>query len=91
MNLHIKKTKDDCKLEDRFQKKAISGLHICEIADKKTAYNEGRLYWISKMLGMRSTRLKLHAYNFLIEKLMENQLKIAKQSYKLQTFDETQL
>jgi hypothetical protein len=44
MNLHIKKTKDDCKLEDRFQKKAISGLHICEIADKKTAYNEGRLY-----------------------------------------------
>jgi len=39
-----KKTKDDCKFEDRFQKKAISGLHISEIADKKTAYNEGGLY-----------------------------------------------
>ena len=39
-----KKTKDDCKLEDRFQKKAISGSHIREIADKKTAYNKGRLY-----------------------------------------------
>ncbi len=35
-----KKTKDDCKLEDRFQKKAISGLHIHKIADKKTAYNK---------------------------------------------------
>jgi hypothetical protein len=39
-----KKTKDDCKLEVRFQKKAISGLHILKIADKKTAYNEGCLY-----------------------------------------------
>ncbi len=26
------------------RKKAISGLHIREIADKKTAYNEDRLY-----------------------------------------------
>jgi len=26
-NSHIK-TNDDCKLEDRFQKKAISGLHM---------------------------------------------------------------
>ncbi len=39
-----KKTKDNCKLEDRSQKKAISGSHLLEIADKKTAYNEGRLY-----------------------------------------------
>jgi len=39
-----KKTKDDCKLEDRFQKKAISGLNIHKIEDKKTAYNEGRLF-----------------------------------------------
>jgi len=39
-----KKLKDDCKLEDRFQKKAIPGSHIREIAHKKTAYNEGRLY-----------------------------------------------
>jgi hypothetical protein len=44
MNLHLKKTKDYHKLEDRFQKKAIFQLHICKIADKKTAYNEGRLY-----------------------------------------------
>jgi len=48
--LAYKKTKDDCKLEDRFQKKAISGSHLCEIADKKTAYNEGSLYSVSKLL-----------------------------------------
>jgi hypothetical protein len=34
-----KKLKDDCKLEDRFQKKAIPGSHIRQIA-----YNEGGLY-----------------------------------------------
>jgi hypothetical protein len=39
-----KKTKDNCKLEDRFQKKAISQSHICKITDKNTAYNEGHLY-----------------------------------------------
>jgi len=39
-----KKIKDDCKLKDRFQKKVISGSHMQEIADKKNAYNEGRLY-----------------------------------------------
>jgi len=43
-----KKTKDDCKLEDWFQKKAISGSHIRKIADKKTAYNEGHLYFESQ-------------------------------------------
>jgi len=37
-----KKTKDYCKLEDRFQKKVFSGSHILEITDKKTAYKEGR-------------------------------------------------
>ncbi len=35
-----KKTKDDCKLEDRFRKKPISALHICKISDKKTEYNQ---------------------------------------------------
>jgi len=40
-----KKTKDHCKLEDRFQKQTICGSHICKIADKKTAYNQGRLYF----------------------------------------------
>ncbi len=49
-----KKTKDDCKLEDRFQKKAISGLHICEIADKKTAYNECHLYSCSVHLSRKT-------------------------------------
>jgi len=45
MNSHVKRpSKDDCKLEDRFQKKAISRSHIREIADKKTAYNEGHLH-----------------------------------------------
>jgi hypothetical protein len=38
-----KKTNNHCKLEDRFQKKAIFQLHIREFADKKTAYNKGRL------------------------------------------------
>jgi len=38
-----KKTNNHCKLEDRFQKKAIFQSHICKVADKKTAYNEGRL------------------------------------------------
>jgi len=40
-----KKTKDYCKLEDRFLKKAISQLYIHEIADKKIACNKSRLYW----------------------------------------------
>jgi len=39
-----KKTNDHCKLEDRFQKKAIFQSHIRKFPDKKTAYNEGRLY-----------------------------------------------
>jgi len=37
-----KKTKDYCKLKYRFLKKAISGSHLCKIADKKTA--RGQLY-----------------------------------------------
>jgi hypothetical protein len=40
-----KKTKDHCKLEDTFQKKAIFQSHILEFADKKTSNNEGRLYY----------------------------------------------
>jgi hypothetical protein len=35
---------DYYKLEDRFQIKAFSGSYIREVADKETAYNEGRLY-----------------------------------------------
>jgi len=37
-----KKTNDHCKLEDRFQKKRP--FFNRKFADKKTAYNEGRLY-----------------------------------------------
>jgi len=39
-----KKTNDHCKLEDRFQKKAIFQSHIRKFEDKKTAYNEVCLY-----------------------------------------------
>jgi hypothetical protein len=39
-----KNTRDDCKSEDRFQKRGhFWSAYICEIADKKTAYNEGCL------------------------------------------------
>ena len=41
----FEKANNDCKLEDRFQNKAISQSDICKIADKKTAYNDGRLYF----------------------------------------------
>ena len=36
-----KKTKEDCKLENKFQKKAVSQTQIL----KKTAYNEGWQYY----------------------------------------------
>jgi hypothetical protein len=50
-----KKIYNQCKLEDKFQKKAIFQSHISKFADKKTAYNEGRLIrktslWVSKSL-----------------------------------------
>jgi len=53
MNSHIKKTNEHCKLEDRFQKKAIFQSHICKFADKKTAYNEGRLYLFERIFIRR--------------------------------------
>ncbi len=41
-----KKTNNHCKLEDGFQKKkAIFQSNIRIFADKKTAYNEGHLYF----------------------------------------------
>jgi len=42
-----KKTKDYCKLEDWFQKKGHFSIAKRKITDKKTAYNEVRLYWLS--------------------------------------------
>ncbi len=39
-----KKSKNDCKVEDRFYKKLKMinfQSHLCKIADKETAYNEG--------------------------------------------------
>jgi len=51
-----KKTKDYCKSEDRFQKTAISQLHIREIADKKIVYNEGQLYF--KLCFLSTTKMR---------------------------------
>jgi len=45
MNSHLKRPRMTVNKRIGSRKKAISGSHICEIADKKTAYNEGRLYF----------------------------------------------
>jgi len=45
-----KKTNDHCKLEDRFQKKAIFQSHMREFANKKTAYNKGCLISLEKFV-----------------------------------------
>jgi len=44
MNSHIKRPRMTVNKRIGSRKKAISGSHIRKIADKKTAYNEGRLY-----------------------------------------------
>jgi len=41
---NIKRPRMTVNLRIGSRKKAISGSHIRDIADKKTAYNEGRLY-----------------------------------------------
>jgi len=43
-NSHIKRSRVTVNQRIGSRKEAISGSHICEIADKKTAYNEGCLY-----------------------------------------------
>ncbi len=43
INLHIKRPRITINKRIGSRKKAIFQLHIREIADKKTAYNEGRL------------------------------------------------
>ncbi len=53
-----KKTTDYCKLEEMFQKKAISGSHIREIADKNTTYNEGRLY-VRLLVGVMGSKYEI--------------------------------
>ncbi len=50
------------------RKEAISGLHICKIADKKTAYNEGHLYSIS-FHGFLFLRFKLFPKTFFPENI----------------------
>jgi hypothetical protein len=45
-NLHIKRPRITVNQRIVSRKGAISGLHICKIADKKTAYNEGCLFLI---------------------------------------------
>ncbi len=44
MNLHIKRPTITINKRIGSRKKDIFELHIFEFADKKTAYNEGRLY-----------------------------------------------
>jgi hypothetical protein len=44
MNSHIKRPRTTINWRIGSRKKAIFQLHIGKIADKKTAYNEGRLY-----------------------------------------------
>jgi len=43
-NLHIKRPRITVNQRIGYRKEAISGSHIREIADKKTAYNKGCLY-----------------------------------------------
>jgi len=45
-NSNIKRTRITVNKRIGYRKKAISGSHIREMADKKTAYNEGCLYCI---------------------------------------------
>ena len=47
-NLHKKRPRITGNQRISFRKEAISGLHICEIADKKTAYNKGCLYLLKQ-------------------------------------------
>ncbi len=42
MNLNIKRPRNTINWRIGSRKKAIFQSHICEIADKKTAYNQGR-------------------------------------------------
>jgi len=44
MNSHLKRPRITINKRIGSRKKAISQSHIHEIADKKTAYNKGRLY-----------------------------------------------
>jgi len=48
-NSHIKRPRVTVNQRIGSRKEAISGSHIREIADKKTAYNEGCLYCIEKL------------------------------------------
>jgi len=43
-NSHIKRPRITVNQGIGSTKEAISGLHTCKIADKKAAYNEGRLF-----------------------------------------------
>jgi len=47
MNLYTKSPRITKKYRMGSRKMAIFQSHICKIADKKTAYNEGRLYFLA--------------------------------------------
>jgi len=64
MNSHIKRPRMTDNLRIGSRKKVISGLHVWEIADKKTAYNEGRLY--SELpVGILKSKYELNLYLFM--------------------------
>jgi hypothetical protein len=56
-----RKTKDDCKLEDRFHKKDDSLLRIREFADKNAAYNVVLLYCTNIKYFLRNLKSKLES------------------------------
>ncbi len=67
-----RKTNDHCKLEIRFQKKAIFQSHIHEFTGKKTAYNEGRLYSACRLIGSRIIESAAHSNQILMPLLYFN-------------------
>ncbi len=72
VNLYIKKTKDCCKIEDMFQKKAIFQSHIHKIADKKTTYNKGRLYLLfSHWWCFKEVSFKLDRFSENMKKALQ--------------------
>jgi len=59
MNSHIKRPRVTVNQRIGSRKEAISGSHVCEIADKKTAYNEGCLYFHFRCIRYGQIRKKV--------------------------------
>jgi hypothetical protein len=63
MNSHIQRPRITINWRIGSRKKDIFQSHICKIADKKTAYNEGRLY-IERKFRIRKLTI-LDSANFI--------------------------